>query len=236
VGYCTGLELLSLVSSWTWALLVRRPTLSVFAAVYRFVHMARGSVKLWPSVRRELLCVIGLVPVLSTSWCLPFDSEVLASDASLTGFGVVAASVSPDLLYDLSLRDNAVLGDSGLRHIAGLGSLLDRSWSVIIAAPVRFAAHINVLEAMALLLAFSWYLSLARPCVPRRVLCLVDSSVVFYALSKGRSSSLPLLKVLRRLSAFLLASSVFPIPVWVPSDLNPSDAPSRAVDDDGPPT
>ena len=230
LGSCTGLELLSLVSSWSWALLVRRLSLSTFGAVYRFVHVAKAASRLWPSVRRELVCVMGLVPVLSTGWSMPFDSRVLASDASLVGFGVVSANVSPDYSYHLDLQRNAVLDQeqSRLQHIDGLRDLVGRHWSPIVAAPVRFAAHINVLEALALLLAFMWRASLARPCLPTRVLTLVDSSVVFYALSKGRSSSRPLLKVFRRLSALLLASNVFPIPIWVPSDLNPADAPSRA--------
>ena len=226
-GSCTGLELLSLVSSWTWALLVRRLSLSVFNAVYKFVHAASGSVKLWRSVRRELRCVIGLVPVLFTSWAIPYASRALASDASLTGFGVVSARVCPQWSYGLSLSHNAELGSEGLRHIDGLLQLLGRAWPVILAAPVRFAAHINVLEAVAYLLALTWLVSHARPCIPTRVFTLLDSSVVFYALLKGRTSSGPLLRVFRRISALALASNLYPTPVWVPSHLNPSDAPSR---------
>jgi len=227
IGSCSGLELLSLVSSWTWALLVRRQSLAVFGSVYRFVQVAVAPTKLWASVRRELDCVMGLVPVLGSSWNLPFDERVLASDASTTGFGVVTARVDPTYQFKLSLEHNAVLGDNGLLSISGLPVLLDRSWSTIVSAPVRFKAHINVLESLALLLAYSWRATLAKPCLPVRLITLLDSSVLHFALTKGRSSARPLLKVLRRISALLLATNMFPVSVWVPSECNPSDAASR---------
>src|SRR6185503_8433417 len=54
-GECTGLELAHTVGQWTWAALVRRPSLAVLSSVYRFITRAgRRCWTLWPTVRREL--------------------------------------------------------------------------------------------------------------------------------------------------------------------------------------
>jgi len=64
----------------------------------------------------------------------------------------------------------------------------------------------------------------------RRVYLLLDSTVAFFSLWKGRSSSPALLLVLRKISALLLASGLSLLPGWVPSAVNPADAPSRLID------
>jgi hypothetical protein len=61
------------------------------------------------------------------------------------------------------------------------------------------------------------------------VYLLVDSMVAFFTLWKGRSSSPKLLLVLRKISALLLASGVMLLPGWIPSEVNPADAPSRLL-------
>ena len=55
----------------------------------------------------------------------------------------------------------------------------------------------------------------------------VDSKVVEGAVSKGRSSSFPLLKILRRLTATLFTSDLRLELDWVPTKENPADEPSR---------
>jgi hypothetical protein len=68
----------------------------------------------------------------------------------------------------------------------------------------------------------------------RRVFLLLDSSVAFFSLWKGRSSSPALLLVLRKISALLLAGGLSLLPGWIPSAVNPADAPSRLLLDDCP--
>ena len=56
LGEVSGLSLATVIGHWTWALLLRRPALSVLRHVYRFIMVAEKRVfTLWPSVIRELL-------------------------------------------------------------------------------------------------------------------------------------------------------------------------------------
>jgi hypothetical protein len=103
-------------------------------------------------------------------------------------------------------------------------------WSTIISRPWRDAEHINALELRAVLLAAHWVLS-HPSAVSRRVLLLVDSTVALYAVWKGRSSSYPLLAVLRKINALLLAGDLTLLTGWLPSEVNPADAPSRLLSD-----
>jgi hypothetical protein len=99
---CTGLELSSLIGAWTWAMLVRRPCLSVFANVYRFVAIFGPSpATIWRSVRSELATAMALAPLMRASFDLPNFGHVLATDASSSGCGVVRRA--------LTAQDTAVL-------------------------------------------------------------------------------------------------------------------------------
>ena len=62
-----------------------------------------------------------------------------------------------------------------------------------------------------------------------RAVVLVDSKVVLGAATKGRSSAGALRSVLRSLAATLLASDVLLRLVYIPTESNPADAPSRGV-------
>ena len=89
----------------------------------------------------------------------------------------------------------------------------------------RKARHINCLELEAVAAAIDWRLrSRARG---QRYLHLVDSQVALSILCKGRSSSLRLTPVTRRIAARLLAGFMFPVFAFVKSAWNPSDEPSR---------
>jgi hypothetical protein len=78
-----------------------------------------------------------------------------------------------------------------------------------------------------LLLAVRWALSHPHSTDSTLVAC-VDSMVAAHCVLKGRSSSFPLLCVLRRLGACCLASGVSLRPVWLASAHNPADQPSRS--------
>jgi hypothetical protein len=118
-GAISGLHLSELIGRWTWAMLVRRPSLSALRHVYRFIAVAgRRVYVLWPGVRRELIVLCGLLPLLSASLSAPLYSRVLASDASSSGGGVVAArmdesSVNLLLQVGAKLRPGAGLPFDG---------------------------------------------------------------------------------------------------------------------------
>ena len=101
-------------------------------------------------------------------------------------------------------------------------------WRTIISAPWSEPEHINVLELRAVLLAVHWMLSYPSSLSARAYL-LVDSTVAFFSLWKGRSSSPSLLLVLRKISALLLAGGISLLPGWVPTTVNPADGASRLL-------
>lgn len=90
-GWATGVQLSNIVSSWTWCMLLSRPALSVFSVVYGFIERAKKSMSLWPSVRRELLNAIFLCPLYFSSFSSRFSTRLIATDASLSGAGVVCS-------------------------------------------------------------------------------------------------------------------------------------------------
>jgi hypothetical protein len=101
-------------------------------------------------------------------------------------------------------------------------------WRTLISTPWSGAEHINTLELRAALLAVHWVLSYSSS-LCSRVFILLDSTVAFFSMWKGRSSSPKLLLVLRKLSALSLAGGLSVLPGWIPSAVNPADAPSRLV-------
>ena len=81
-----------LVGHITFLCLVRRELLCIFSTVYRFIQDSYlDSQKLWASVVQELTVFKGLMVFLESPWDREWNSLVLASDASLTGYGVSKA-------------------------------------------------------------------------------------------------------------------------------------------------
>jgi hypothetical protein len=216
---------------------------------------------LWPSVRRELSMLLSLLPLLEARLDAPFFHRAIASDASELAGGVVAAPLTAPLqerLWPLcSSRRHAVhqaLANAhrfrlaaahprgGVAEVSSVpateeasfdsfyGAVSSSPWRTIVAAPWWEDEHINVLELRAALLAVHWALSFPSA-LSSRVFLLLDSSVAFFSLWKGRSSSPALLLVLRKISALLLAGGLSLLPGWVPSAVNPADAPSRLQPD-----
>ena len=98
-------------------------------------------------------------------------------------------------------------------------------WRVVLSYAAA-GAHINVLELLALKQAVRWRLRAVGE-VGCRLAHLSDSQVVISVVSKGRSSSRSLNRLLRQLQAHLLASGVTLSLAFVRSALNPADRPSR---------
>jgi hypothetical protein len=87
----SGARLSRVVGAWTWAMLVRRPTLSAMTHTYAYVRRNQfRRARLWASVKRELRVLIGLAPLLFTDLGAPDADPIVATDASDSGFGVVA--------------------------------------------------------------------------------------------------------------------------------------------------
>ena len=83
---CSGDTMRRLIGHCTFAALIRRPSRSCFSAVYRFMEVAESERHtLWVAVREELRCFAGLVPLLRSSWMLPWSERVFAYDSSKEG-------------------------------------------------------------------------------------------------------------------------------------------------------
>ena len=160
-------------------------------------------------------------PLCSNRHLAVHQAQVNALRARL-GDDDAARSRAVELL-GLSTPDVASFDD----FYATVGST---TWRTIVSTPWSGLEHINVLELRAALLAVHWVLSYPTS-LSSRVFLLLDSTVAFFSLWKGRSSSPALLLVLRKISALLLAGGLSLLPGWVPSAVNPADAPSRLQPD-----
>ena len=122
------------------------------------------------------------------------------------------------------LSEDASPSAKGLESCAINNLAISGEWSVDSAWSFRKESHINILEESALL-------RLAQRCTklayPTRLTVLVDSNVVRGATAKGRSSSLGLSTVLRRLNAICVAAAIYMHIAFVPTRLNISDDPTR---------
>jgi hypothetical protein len=215
--------------------------------------------QLWPCAARELCVLVGLSPLLVADLRSAWSPHLVATDSSSLAAGVVTTPLQPSTLHTLwplgsrhlpSLLPSAspVVRSSVqqarltnppaqpmARHSPASvpvalvqSTICSSSWTTLISMPWQKSAHINALELHSVLLALRW--SLSRPAtVGSRLPFLVDSSVVYYALRKGRSRASSILCLLRRCSALSLGMGCSLFPVWVPSALNPADAPSRST-------
>jgi len=246
-GMCSGLELQQLMGRWTWACLVRRHSLSAFNSVYRFSRCAgRNVYTLWNSVRNELAVAIGLAPLLISTINTQRFPSVLATDASMTGGAFVSARLPAELQEQSvcvvrdgvvgcvsshqSLRDRHILAQPLGRNIEQLSpsdsaTFTPFPWRTIVSHRWQWPAHINLLELASVFLAVKWVST--HNTYGDRVTLLTDSTVTLFAVRKGRSSSLPVLRQLRRIGAVLIAGAFRLEIAWLPSSSNPADAPSR---------
>ena len=114
--------------------------------------------------------------------------------------------------------------------VGGLESLLVNEaalalpWRTVASWSWRGRSHINILEAAAV---YRLLTHVARKGCKVRLVNLVDSHVALSAIGKGRSPSRGLTPILRRIAAVQLAAGLYPVFPFVPTRLNPGDAPTR---------
>ena len=115
----------------------------------------------------------------------------------------------------------------GLENQLANDTMLSSEWTLVKQWTFRRNSHINILEESSLLKLCS---ILAREGFPRRVSVLVDSNVVRCATSKGRTSSLGLGSILRRVAAQVVAAGLYVNIPFCPTRLNVADDPTRDQD------
>ncbi len=227
-----------------WFCLLRRPRLAVFERVYAFCSGALA--RDWTSrdvpeeIIRELLVDAVLSAFGSVDMHRPHLAFVGATDASgCFGLGAAVAKLEAPQLQrvarlcckaggHVTLRDVAtedLHARLGPRHDLGLPL---SAFDVVLSVRCTDDDHINLREARALLTYVRWVLRTPRH-FGHRLVVLVDSKVVVGAVAKGRSSSVPLNRLLRRLAALCFLGDLTLHVVFIPSAHNPADAPSRGV-------
>lgn len=239
VKRCSSKVMSSIIGSWTWFLLIRRSVLSVLSHVYKFINQEfLFAAKFTKMVANELNMLINLSPFLFRNAKAPFGSTALAIDASNWGSGVVYTHIShsqakqlyPERLYKgwYTNLERPTKGEIPKLSTPSYDFLTDSAWKTCISHKWKYFQHINLLEARALFESVLWY-SRSTKNLGTRMVLFSDSMVVLGALLKGRSSSLRLLHIVRRISAVLLASDIFPVWFWTPTSINPADGPSRGI-------
>jgi hypothetical protein len=228
-GSATSSQIEHLVGSWTWLVLVRRPLLSFFSAVYGFIRRAFSrSRPLWRSVASELFLLCVLSPLAVADLRLPVSSVVWCHDACLTGGAALSMTVPlstldalSSLLWHHPYDVRALSSDLFAQH-------LHRSrWRNVVARPFRLPEHINALEMRMALDALSHAIgSGTAECI---LFSFSDNLAVVCALAKGRSSSPSLARLVRRYAVLQLLFGIVASVQYVETSINPADGPSRAV-------
>lgn len=164
---------------------------------------------------------------------------VAAAEAGVAAAGAAGLAVGFRVMTQTD--DSPLIGlKRGVERL--IGDAAERHWSVGVSgrwamgpadsagagATAGRGEHINALELRTAGYGIAHALRAGVPFDSRFVL-LTDSTVALNVLTKGRSSSPRLLRVMRRISALLLATGVRPHYRYVESEANPADLPSRCV-------
>ena len=239
-GRASPRALNSLLGVLQWFCLMQRSMFSVFDEVYAFVRRAEPDVVhgLPSSVSGELLTILALSPLFPAHLDRPFLDELLACDAAPEfGFGVSAARCGASTVQRVGRlaerRGDYVrlVPDPATPEVPRVGNerrlpISKCSFRTLISCQAKRQAHSGLLECHGVLLALKWVSRSAKRHHHRAVV-LVDAKVAIGRMSKGRSSARALRRVLRSTAALTLACDLLPRLVYIPSESNPADAPSR---------
>jgi len=237
------------VGHWSWHFLLWRPAFAIFREVYDFVLPQSRRASFIPrSAKEEMLLSIIFAPCLWCDLSRDWADIIGATDASEEGFGGVHASVPPSVTREVG-RLSERRGEYVTLEQPDAGSESEEEWRALLPKVERLGRpnrlplrewnfrvhlqglwakieHINILELRAGCLHLRWLSRQLRHHHKRHVL-LLDSKVALCVLAKGRSSSRRLSRLLRRCTALLAFADIKLYVVWIPTEENPADPPSR---------
>ena len=101
-------------------------------------------------------------------------------------------------------------------------------FSTVLSLRCRFPAPPGALEAGGLVLLLRWLCRSTRK-HSHRVIVLVDAKAVIGAAAKGRTSAPSFKMQVRKLAALTVAGDFLIRYIYIPSEDNPADAPSRGL-------
>jgi len=228
-----------------WMMLLNRPLFSCLDAVYPFTRL-QPDTELRPigqKVRCELMLLIVLAPYLEADLHRRWAPMITATDASVVfGFGASVATCTEDVArqvgrlaetkgaYIRLSRDGGPT-DEPEKNRLGTPHKLDltkRAFRDVISARKTRDAHPGSLEASGLLLLLKWITRSSKN-FSRRIPVLVDAQAVLGAAAKGRTSAGSISLDMKRIAVVTFSSDILPSYVYIPSEDNPADAPSRNV-------
>lgn len=170
-----------------------------------------------------------------------FQNEDLARDTCQQVLAV-AKTMSPGLekkhlrwlLTQVCLRGSDIklmtTKEDGSRNCMAPYPAYKWDWSTKLSYPwTSKGQHINVLEVSAFLTEYRRRVR-SSDALGTRFFNVTDSQVTFHCLTKGRSSSPRLNRLLRRVNALILVSECLPLHLWTISKWKYADKPSRRFD------
>ena len=232
-------------------MMVKRPIMSIYSDVFSVLPQWDERKRTWrPPSRRwgeesyvEILCSIGLLPLMQADLRTPFHSSLIATDASLEYGAVCQAAVDDETLLQL-LRCVDYRGAnvclSRLTHHAtpvvqvpnksGKGSQLSfdpRGFDFKFSYNFKFSypEHITLLETRVVLSFLKSFCGFRK-----KLFFLPDNQASGGALAKGRSASARLNGVLRRVAYFLLIKFLIAFQLWTGTSYQPADPYTRLAD------
>lgn len=207
-----------ILGHWTWFLLLRRPLLSVFSAVYTHTHKPSEFVfKPTRAMREELRCICRLSPCVSANLRRRFNHVCISTDASLWGAGVTYAEMTDEE------GQNMHQDPENVRDF-----VKSKPWKLAVRHKWKKTEKIHILEGEAVLLGIRWALR-NQANHGKRLAILTDNTALLGALKKGRSPQPRFNGICRRVAAFTLAGNLHIDFHFVRSEDNPADGPSRPV-------
>ena len=224
-----------------WFYLLQRGMFSILDRVYNFVQQepANDPRPLPCNLQDELLTAIALAPLLPAALDRAYLPELLACDAAPEyGFGVSKLECGQKQVEQVG-RLSERRGDY-VRLLLGAGDepeltrcgtphrlpFKKSAFRTLIRSKARWQAHSGLLECHGVLLTVKW-ICRSRARHHKRAVILVDAKTALGSISKGRSSARALRRVLRSTAAHCLAADVLLRLVYIPTESNPADAPSR---------
>jgi len=237
-------DLAALLGVMSWFAQLNRPIYSCFDTVYEFARLEPQDDKIsLPNIAgSELLVFAVLSPLLEADLTRPWLDSILACDASsVFGFGLAVAPTTPDRAREIARfaditgafvrvdrtiphpHDEDERPRRGVRCELGLSK---HNFKPVISSRARYKAHSGALEATGLSMTIRWVMRDIRR-HSRRVVVLVDAQAVLGAAARGRSSARTIKREIRRYGALVLGGDLLVRLVYIPSEDNLGDAPSR---------
>ena len=243
----------ALIGYWLFAALLRREALSIPYHVFLFIEKFEGqSVPPSKEVRGELLGMAAIVPLLFYDISLPFAATAFATDAMGSsdidqgGFGIVARTIDTTLIRDALEAGGApgftiarLTGDMSGSKFPDRNLKATKPFSLLNSAWFKQSEWTDVAKGRWLFedaVVLGESRAVNKLCgilssLPQGrghwIISLQDNKPVCGSSSKGRSSSFPLNRVLRKRAALMFAAALKVFMPWVESAKQPADSLSR---------